>query len=350
MATTAPAANGTALPPPAKPVAGPPPSRLAKVNKGRLLGPTRYVIYGPEGVGKTTLAAAAPDPIFFDVEDGSSQIDVARYPFRDGMAGHVPVKLTEVVAAIDDLITSEHSYKTLVIDSVDRLESLIWKFMLARDSIPSARNPKATPMESIEDYGYSKGYNSAVEEWRSFCARLDRLRYSRNMEIVLVGHAQVKTFKNPQGDDYDRYQLRINDKAAGFLKEWAEVTAFACFEEGTAKETKHARPKGFSTGRRLLKLSRSAAVDAKSRLALPEEVEIDISNPWKPFAEAVAAARAVDVGAMEKLILVELERIGDDEITAKATAAVKEAVAANDGARMQRFLGTLQARPAKETA
>jgi len=346
MATAPAAQNGTTPAP--KPA--PPASRLAKVQRGRLLGPTRYVIYGPEGVGKTTLAAAAPDPIFFDVEDGSSQIEVARYPFRDGIAGHVPVKLMEVNAAIDDLVTSEHNYKTLVIDSVDRLESLIWKFMLARDSIPSARNPKATQMESIEDYGFSKGYNTAVEEWRAFCARLDRLRYARNMEIVLVGHAQVKTFKNPSGDDYDRYQLRINEKAGGFLKEWAEVTAFACFEEGTAKETKHSRPKGFSTGRRLLKLSRSAAVDAKSRLALPEEVEIDISNPWRPFAEAVAAARAVDVGALEGLIKAELERIGDDEITAKATAAVKEAMAANDGARMQRFLGTLQSRPAKEVA
>lgn len=327
-----------------------PVSRLTKVQKGRILDPTRYVIYGPEGVGKTTLAAAAPNPIFFDVEDGSGQLEVARYPFRDGVAGHVPVKLAEVEAALLDLASSAHDFKTLVIDSVDRLESLIWKFMLERDSVPSARNPKAVPLSSIEDYGFSKGYNSAVEEWRSFCAKLDRLRYTRGMEIILIGHAQVKTFKNPTGDDFDRYQLRVNDKAAGFLKEWADVTAFACFEEGTAKETKHARPKGFSTGRRLLKTSRSAAVDAKTRLALPEEVDIDISNPWRPFAEAVAAARAVDLGAMEKQIQAELARIGDDEITAKAMAAVKEAIAANDGARLQRFLGTLQARPAKESA
>lgn len=334
--------NGT------KPAA--PASRLAKVQKGRILGPARYLIYGPEGVGKTTLAAAAPAPIINDIEDGSSQIDVARYPFRDGPSGHVPQTYEEVLAGVDDLMTSPHSFETLIYDSVDRLESLIWKFMMARDSKVSAKNRSGEEVTSIEDYGYGKGYQMAVEEWRSFCARLDRLRYARGMEIVLIGHAQVRTFKNPEGEDYDRYQLRINDKAAGFLKEWADVTAFACFEESAAKivGSKQARPKGFSTGRRILKLGRSAAVDAKTRLALPDEVEIDIADPWRPFAEAVAAARSVDLGDLEKQIKAELERIGDDDVTGKALAAVKEAITAKDGARMQRFLHTLQQRPAKE--
>jgi hypothetical protein len=312
--------------------------------------PLRYVIYGPEGVGKTTLAASAPKPILMDIEDGSSRVDVPRYSFNDGPMGHVPANYAEFQAGIDDLIASEHDFKTLVIDTADRLESLIHKFMVARDSQVCARNPKGEVYESIIDYGYGKGFDVAVDEWRALCARLDRLRYTRQMDIVLLGHAHIRTFKNPVGEDYDRYQLRINDKAAGFLKEWAEVTAFACFEDTTAKASKYARPKGFSTGTRLLKLARTAAIDAKTRIDLPEEVEISAENPWAPFAEAVEAGYENEVKKLEGQIAAEVKRVGDPEMAAKVETAVKDAVAKNDAGALSRYLHELMKRPSKEVA
>jgi PHD/YefM family antitoxin component YafN of YafNO toxin-antitoxin module len=137
-----------------------PASRLAKVTKGRLRTPNTIIIYGPEGVGKSTLALSAPGVIMFDVEDGSSEIEARRYPFTDHPEkGHVPPNYQAVLDAIDDLTVSEHDYKTLVIDSADRLEAMIWKHMLARDSEPGARNPKNAVLTSIEDYGYGKGYH-----------------------------------------------------------------------------------------------------------------------------------------------------------------------------------------------
>jgi hypothetical protein len=340
MATTA-ASNGT--PAPTKPA-----SRLAKVQKARIRSPNRINIYGPEGVGKTTLACSAPNAILLDIEDGSSELEVARYPFRDGPTGHVPRTFGEVVAAVDDLTSSTHEYKTLVIDSADKLEALIWKFMLERDSVVSARNPKATPLESIEDYGYGKGYNTAVEEWRAFAARLDRLRYAKGMDIVIVGHAQVRTFKNPEGEDYDRYQLRINEKAASFLKEWSDVTAFMCFEDDAKKSSKYGRPKGFSTGRRILRTSRSAAVDAKSRISLPDEVAVDIDNPWAPFAAAIADSIDAEVPKLVDAIATELARIGDVDLAAKAKGPIAAAAEAKDSSALTRYLNDLRKRPAKE--
>lgn len=324
-------------------------SRLAKVQKGRLRLPLRYVLYGPEGVGKTTLAASAPDPILLDIEDGSSRVDVSRYSFRDGTTGHVPGSFADVLSALDDLTFADHPFKTLAIDSIDRLESLLWRHIMERDSSISARNPKGVTYESIEDYGYGKGFLLAVDEWRALCGRLDRLRATRQMSIVLVGHAQIRLFKNPEGEDFDRWQLRINDKAGGFLKEWADVTGFACFEEDAAKTpgAKSQRPKGFSTGRRLLKLSRTAAVDAKSRIDLPDEVEISLDNPWAPFAAAVEASYENEIPKLMEAIAAEISRINDPDMAAKAKAPIEAAAEAKDTAALSRYLNDLKKRPAK---
>jgi hypothetical protein len=313
-------------------------SRLAKIQKGRLRFPLRFVIYGPEGVGKSTLAAASPNPIWLDIEDGSSRLNVARYQFRDDASGHVPNNYAEVISAIDDLGMNDHPFETLVIDTADRLESLIWKFMMERD--------KKT---SIEDYGFGKGFNLAVDEWRALCVRLDRLRSVRRMSVILLAHAQIRTFKNPDGEDYDRYNLRINEKAGGFLKEWSDVAGFACFEEGAAKQIgdKNGRPKGFSTGRRLLKVARTAAFDAKSRIDLPAEVEMDLANPWGPLAAAVEAGYENELDKLASAIAAELARIGDDALAPKVEAATKEAVAKGDATSLSRYLADMKKRPSK---
>lgn len=223
MATTATATKPTVAPPPQ------PTSRLAAVKRGRLSSPLRFCFYGPEGIGKSTLAAHAPDPIWFDLEEGSGRLDVARYQFRDGDGGHVPHAYEEIIAAIDDLARNPHNFQTLVFDTLDRLEALMWQWMFVRDSKPGK------PISSIEDYGYGKGFLRAIDEWRALCVRLDRLRAARKMSIIFLGHAQVRLYKSPDSEDYDRYNLRINDKAAGFIKEWTDVTGFCMFEEFGSK-------------------------------------------------------------------------------------------------------------------
>ncbi len=314
------------------------------MKRGRLRTPVRCFFYGAEGVGKSTLAAGAPKPLWIDADDGSARLDVARYPFRDGPGGHVPRTYAEILAAIDDLISTPHDFGTLVIDTVDRLEKMIWSHLLERDKSRSAKDGK---LDSIEDYGYGKGYTMAVDEWISFCTRLDRLR-ARGMSIILIAHAQVKNFKNPIGPDYDRFVPALNDKAAGFIKQWADVTGFVCHDDEGAKpmgEGRNARAKGFSTGRHLLRLEHSAAYDAKSRLALPGEVEIDIADPWAPFAKALEEAYESEIPKLVEGIAAQLERIGDEELTGKVNAAVK--TAADDAVKLARFLADLQNRQPK---
>src|ERR1035437_9656520 len=109
-------------------------SRLSKVIKGKMACAKRFIIYGSEGVGKSSLAADAPSPIFLDIDDGSADIDVPRYEFRDGPGGTVPLSYEEVLSAIDDLTENESEYKTLVIDTADRLESLLWRYVVKHES------------------------------------------------------------------------------------------------------------------------------------------------------------------------------------------------------------------------
>lgn len=345
---TATATQSKPAPKPAAAQPARPASRLTAVRKERLRAPLRYFFYGDNGVGKSTLAAAAPDPIWLDIEDGSARLNVTRYPFRDGPGGHIPHGYQDIIAAIDDLTANPHSFQTLVIDTADKLESMIWKWMLERDSQPSARS-KDGPLDSIESYGYGKGYNMAVDEWRALCVRLDRLRSQRGMAIILIAHSQVKAFKNPTGPDFDRYQPALHEKAGGFLKGWSDVVAFIRHEDdaGKAPGDRNARPKGFSTGRRLLMLSHSAAYDAKSRIDLPEEVEIDIENPWGPLAEAIDAGFENEIPKLVEAITAETTRIGDDELAAKVATATAAAAEKQDATTLSRFLADLKNRPSK---
>lgn len=318
-------------------------SRLAKVQKGRMKMPLRCLFFGTEGVGKSTLAAHAPEPIWFDVDDGTSLLDVARYAFRDGPGGHVPLAYGEVGSGLDDLLMNDHPYKTLVLDTAERLETLIWRFIVDRDS-PKTKGG----LTSVEDYGYGRGYAVALDEWRALCAKLDRLRMHRRMNVIILGHAQIKNFKNPEGEDYDRYIPRINEKAGGFLKEWVDVAGFCCFEEGGSKLKGETRSKGFSTGKRLVRLARTAAFDAKSRYAVPAEVELDPANPWAPFAAAMEEAVSLDLPALQALIGAEVDRIGDPELKAKVEDATTKAVKAGDSDALHRFLNDLKRRAAKQ--
>ncbi len=342
--TTAPAPRPAGAKPQQPAAQKPRASRLGGVQRGRLKLPPRLLFYGPEKIGKSSLASDAADPIFLDIEGGSSELDVARYPFRDGDGGHVPHNYDDVLGAIDDLQAGQHDYGSCVIDTIDALEALIWMHVC-----------KANNKANIEAFGYGKGYKVALAELRVLLSRLDGLR-ARGMQIILLGHALVTTFKNPEGEDYDRYQLRMHNLAAEEVKGWCDVIGFMRFEGGGAKlsgdESQNKRARGYSTGRRLIHLAREAAWDAGSRLALPAEIELDQAHPWAPFAAAKDTARDATVETLVNDIVTEVDRItgGDRSIEFVTSggrhtsfAEINTVIAQNDAGALTRVLAGLKA-------
>lgn len=332
-------ANGSR--PPGVPTAPPKASRLGAVKRGQLRSALRYMFYGPEGVGKSSLLADVPGILLLDVEGGSDNVDVARYTFRDGDGGHVPTSYAEILSAVHDLIANgDNSVSAVGIDTADALEAKIQRHVCEQHG-------KA----SIEEFGFGKGYQVALDELRTFLALLDRLRV-KGVSIVVVGHSIVKTFKNPEGDDYDRYQLRVHDKFGGLLKEWSDVVGFINFEGGGAKvpgdDSRNKRARGWATGRRIVKLAREAAWDAKSRLSIPAEIDLDAAHPWAPFAAAASGARDATPESLRTSIAAELDRIGADEFTTAAgkpatRAAITDAASKADASTLNRILTGLRA-------
>lgn len=243
---------------------------LASVQKGATPRPHRIVLYGVEGVGKTTFAALAPRPIFLGTEEGAGALSIDRFPR--------PERWADLLESVDVLTNEAHQYETLALDSADWAEPLIWSHVCERDS-------KA----SIEAYGFGKGYIEALGEVRLFLSALERLQAKRAMNVILIAHAHLKMLKNPGGDDFERWTLKLNEKAGGALREWAETVLFANFET-FVKDNANERKIGFSTGRRLLYTTKTAAFEAKNRYALPEELELS----WEAFAKAVERNRSAE--------------------------------------------------------
>ena len=304
--------------------AAPPRMTIASIRSGRIDAPIRTLLHGVEGVGKTTFGANAPHPIFLGAEDGTGHLDVKRFP--------QPEKWAHVREAIATLNAEPHGFETLVIDTLDWAEPLLWAYICERDN-----------KRNVEDYGYGKGYVAALDEWRVMIADLERLRAAKRMQIVLLAHTWIKPFKNPEGDDFDRYEMKIHPKAAGLLKEWSDVVLFANYETFAHKDDRTKRVRGVSTGARLAYTTRSAAYDAKNRFDLPESFPLD----WTEYAAAMATDQVADPAALVAEIMRKAKELGG-ETGAKALALAAEH--GGDASYLAKINNKLNARLAEQAA
>lgn len=280
---------------------------LAGIVKGRIEQPMRLVLYGPPGIGKSTFASHAPSPIFLGAEKGTAELDIARFP--------QPATWTDALMSMTALLEGEHGYKTFVLDTLDWLEPLCWQHVC------KAKNKKA-----IEDFGYGKGYAYALDEWRRFVAGCDALSERKGMHIILLAHCHIRSWNNPAGDNFDRYELKLHAKSSSLVTEWADELLFCNYETFT-READNGKTKGVSNGARVVHTVRNAVWDAKNRHGLPERLPLS----WEDYAAAVGRHEPPDVDALVAKINGIHEGVEDERLFAQLKDKAAKALAWADG-------------------
>ena len=240
---------------------------LASIKRGVSDTPPRILIYGVQGIGKTTLGANAPSPIILPTEDGLGVIDAPSFPLARSYQ--------DVLDALNALISEDHDYSTLVVDSLDWLEPLVWQ-----------RVCEAENVSNIEAIGYGKGYALALSYWREYIDGINYLRDQKRMMIIQTAHADVKRYEAPDTDAYDRYIIKLHKGASALMQEHSDCVLFANYRVTTLKSDVGFNKKvvrGISGGDRLLHTVERPAFLAKNRFGLPETLPL----AWPDFAAHV---------------------------------------------------------------
>lgn len=233
----------------------------------------KALIYGCQGVGKNTFASTFKSPVLLQIEDGSAALDIPAFPLVTTFQGVI-----DVIQALH----GDHQYKTLVLDTLDWLEPLMWKACCDHHG-----------KESIESFGYGKGYIEVDRWWRHIMSGLDSLRHEKEMDVVVLAHSEVKTVQPPDTDPYDTYQIKMQKRAFALWQEWADMVLFLNYKvniQRTKTGINEERTRGVGTGDRVIYTAERPAYKAKSRWPLPEEIMIGKDRSWSAFHQQLEAA------------------------------------------------------------
>ena len=229
-------------------------------------------LHGTSGVGKTTFGAGAPNPIFIQTEAGQGLLEINTFNFGDD---GISTSYVEVVEAIDALINQKHNYYSLVIDSIDHLEPLMWAHLCSENN-----------WTTIDKAGYGAGYNAAAAEWRVLLKKLNELRKRKKMAIILIAHNQMRKIDEPGQTQIDRWDLKLHQKSASVITETVDCVLYAKHQVKMRKEDKgfgQTKTIGIDTGERILVCQGGPHVNAKNRYNLPDEIPLS----WEGFEQAL---------------------------------------------------------------
>ncbi len=231
-----------------------------KITKGKINKPIKTLVYGPEGIGKSTFASKFPEPIFIDTEGSTSHMDVSRF--------EAPTSWSLLMSYVDYVIQNKPC-KTLVIDTADWAEKLCAKHIIdnAGDNITS-----------IEGFGYGKGYVYLEEEFARLLHKLNDV-IEAGINVVITAHAHMRKFEQPDElGAYDRWELKMSKKVSPLVREWADMVLFANYKTLVVNVDGQGAIKGKNKvqgGQRVMFTTHHPCWDAKNRFNLPEELSFD---------------------------------------------------------------------------
>ena len=229
---------------------------MLQISKGKQSRAQKIVLYGTEGIGKSTLASCMPDPLFIDTEGGTAQMDVRRF---------VPKDYTDLLSSIQEVARTPGICKTLVLDTADWAEQSCIRDVCARY--------KKT---GVEDFGYGKGYTYVAEEFQKLLKVLDSV-IEAGIHVMVTAHAKMRKIELPdEMGAFDHYEMKLSKQVAPLLKEWADLVLFANYK--TYVVTTDTNSKKAQGGKRVVYPSHHPAWDAKTRVELPDVIDLDYAN------------------------------------------------------------------------
>jgi hypothetical protein len=253
-------------------------------------------------VGKSTFASQAPNPVFLGPELGTANLDVARFP--------QPKTWGDILKAVDALAKEPHDYKSLVLDSLDWLEPLLFKQICTDYNVKSIE---------LAAGGFGKGYVEAISRWQNLIEHLEALR-NKGMNIVAIAHSEVVNFNDPQTQiPYQRYELKLHKRASPLWREYVDAVLFANFETFAKRDGNNVQ--AFSDGARVIHTERRPGWDAKNRFGLP--LKIDLS--WTALTSAIESANPNSLEHLRDKITGLLTCISDEDLRGKVIEALEKA-------------------------
>ena len=246
-----------------------------EITKGKIRAAQKIIIYGPEGIGKSTFAAEFPEPVFIDTEGSTKQLDIARLP--------MPESWDELLEEVQYVLDHPDCCKTLIIDTLD------WAERLCQRKVCEQNHWKA-----INEPAYGKGYGVAFAEFNTLINRLTWV-VNKGINVVCTAHAKVTKFEQPdEMGSYDRWEMKLqnsnNANDSQMVKEWADIVLFANYKTFVNKGEGLDKNK-VSGGKRVMYATHHPCWDAKNRHGLPDEMDFDFANIAHLFKDPRQAVR-----------------------------------------------------------
>lgn len=239
---------------------------LETITRGRTNEPPRILCYGMEGIGKSTFGAGFPNPVFIQTEDGLGNIDCAKFPLCE--------RYEDAIRQLAALKDEKHDFKTVVVDSVDWLERLIWDRVCREQKV-----------DSIEAIGYGRGYAFALTYWREFIGALEALRKSKKTLVLLLAHAVAEDYVDPEVTaGFKRFTPRLHKTAKSLVSEYVDAILLATRKFGAAT--------GGANNPRIVRVEPSPIQVAKSRYSIPAELPLDASAVLSAIQQSLETSDA----------------------------------------------------------
>ena len=245
---------------------------LSTITTNKRYRPVFFCLYGPPGVGKSTFASEMPDPIFIQTERGLDQITVPKFP--------VPKTFIEFFGQLNALDKEEHDYKSIVIDTADALELLIWQRVCDEGKVKSMEEYSA-PGNPGGSYG--KGYVRARELWTGVLKQLTEM--SERFNIALIAHSHIRSINDPAlGTPYDTHEIKVHAKSGEIIKQMVDMLLFVQIETTIQKDSPKAkRGRGIVSEDRIMRTAPGTGFEAKNRFNLESPMEFS----WDALKEGI---------------------------------------------------------------